>query len=189
MPANARRRVAAALAIFAGPLLLLACAGENAPTTQAHPASPSQEAAATQVPPQAPSPAPSDPVAAVKLLIRTQTGEPQHSCDSYRRADGCPITDRLEARIQVLARTIHASPVCRCQNGPASAAYKTQTQTQTSAVVRGDLTWSAADIHAMLFTLLRSGGTWLVDDVTCATHPGDSSIYLAMDSADSLCTT
>ena len=185
MPPSTRRRGAAALAILAGPLLLLACAGENAPTTAAHPASPSQEAAATPAPPQAPS----DPVATVKLLIHTQTGEPVHSCDFYRRADGCPITDRLEERIQVVARTIHASPVCRCQNGPASAVYKTQTQTQTSAVVRGDLTWSAADIHAMLFTVLRSGGMWLVDDIACASHPGDSSIYLAMDTAGSLCTT
>jgi len=107
-----------------------------------------------------------DPTAAVALVL---PGAPTSPCrgtspdEVYRRARGCPITERLEQRAHSSALA-GMNPMCRCQSA-AQLDVGTATVSGTSATV--PVTVRTPTPYVITFALVSRGGQWLVDDTWC----------------------
>ncbi len=93
----------------------------------------------------------------------------------YTRDTGCPITARLEARLQaILSSSRGADPICGCQN---FSRLRIVLVNSTADRARVDVTWlDFGPGHTRTFVVLHQGGRWLVDDEYPAGRP-DQDIY------------
>lgn len=91
----------------------------------------------------------------------------------YSQAAGCPVTKRLEVRLQSNP-TPNADPVCRCQNfgGPA---VSTMNDDGHNALLLVDFSVARGG-NVLNFLVVNSDGRWFVDDTNCGTAA--SSIYV-----------
>jgi hypothetical protein len=139
---------------------------------------------ATVTPPPTPAgaqPGALDPVQAAQMLILplhypedpTQTVCRPAAGTSYSQAAGCPVTKRLEARLQSHP-TPNVEPVCRCQN---TAPTDITTVSNDGETANLQVTFRFPDKpYSEIFIVVNAGGRWFVDDTTCGT--ANSSIYL-----------
>jgi hypothetical protein len=154
-------------------------AGAVAGSAQASPAAAAVAAASPASGPAGSQLGAADPVSAVRALFYDPSHGPTVCVPStgltYSQAAGCPVTKRLEARLQSHP-TPGANPICRCQNS-GDLSLSTTTNDGRSARVHVDDAF-AID-HVMLdFLVVNTGGRWFVDDTTCGTDGAASSIYL-----------
>lgn len=173
-------------------LTVLGCTSSPAPgTTSAGPA-----AAVTMSPAPAvlasgmtPSPTPAvdrslppagatDPRTAAKALFYNPDAGPTVCRPSrgpaYSAAAGCPVTPRLQQRLQSNP-TPGADPICRCQNAVENPSLSIMDQTATNALLLVDFSTLRSG-NVLNFMVVASGGRWLVDDTSCGDQ--SSSIYV-----------
>lgn len=114
-----------------------------------------------------PSAVPQSPEKAVGLLLGLgpYTSTACHKGPQYSIARGCPITPRLQRRLQGNPG-IEANPVCRCQAVPINVMYFTLSKTGSAAVVRARLVYSDSAIR-LTFVVLHQRDGWRVDDIYC----------------------
>lgn len=90
----------------------------------------------------------------------------------YTRDTGCPITARLEARLQQILSGRGgraADPICGCQN---VSRLRITLVDSTAGRARVDVTWlDFGAAHTRTFVVLKQGGRWLVDDEYPAGQP------------------
>ncbi|MEP7003498.1 MAG: hypothetical protein ABI888_03075 [Chloroflexota bacterium] len=108
-----------------------------------------------------------DPRAAVTLLLPGSAASPCSGTQPdqlYRRARGCPITDRLEQRLHVAA-VQGFNPICRCQSS-VQAEVGAASVSGTSATV--PVTFRAPNAFVITLAVVLEGSDWHVDDSWCA---------------------
>ena len=180
-----------ALLLISTSLALAACG--VAPSTGAAPSSAAPSPAAATLAPAAPAtqgptanPTPPgtgapDPTAAVHALIFSPGAatacRPSGSGPRYSIAAGCPVTLRLEQRLEsnpTAGTGEGADPICRCQNAADPPPVTVVSQAGVSAEVKVSFGFSGHP-NDVRFTVVDLGGRWFVDDTYC----GDpsTSIY------------
>ena len=133
------------------------------------------------------TPLPQSPAKAVGLLLGLgpYSSTPCYKRPTYSISHGCPITPRLQRRLQGNPG-IEANPVCRCQAVPARVIYFTLSNTGSVALVRARLVYSGTAIR-LTFVVLHGRDGWRVDDIYCTegtrrattvyrAHPVDCSV-------------
>jgi hypothetical protein len=174
--------------------LLLAGCGPTAATprptprpTASAPATPVVSPAATglsvPVPPPAavyvvPRTGAANPTAAVTELLPSARNSPCYPPGGarYDASRGCPVTARLQARLQAnpAGPGAGADPVCRCQNANPNAAAAAAAGGATGATVTVDFGFPGSP-NVVRFTVLATAGGWLVDETDCG--DASTSIY------------
>jgi len=95
----------------------------------------------------------------------------------YTRDTGCPITARLEARLQQILsgpRGRAADPICGCQN---VSRLRVVLSDSTASLAHVSVTWlDFGPSYTRVFVVLKRSGRWLVDDEYPAGRP-DKDIY------------
>jgi hypothetical protein len=176
-----RRRGRAPLPLCAAAVaaLALAACGADVPVSTTPPPTPTPTPLPTSVASTAALGA-SSPVDAVQALMSSGGSticRPQGGVQ-WSQAAGCPITRRLEQRLQSNATSGSgdgADPICRCQNiAPVTLAPAKAAQSG-SAVVKA--TFQLQPPVVIYFTAVQQaqGSGWLVDDSYCA--DAATSIY------------
>lgn len=115
-----------------------------------------------------------DPVSAVKPLLEGGPNAclPKAGPPPWSRAGGCPLTDRLQLRLQTIK--INASATCRCQNG-APLSYRSDGGSPTAHV---DSTMAFNTPLTITWSVVSEGGRWFVDDSWCGgSSAAATSIY------------
>jgi hypothetical protein len=97
---------------------------------------------------------------------------PKAGPPTYSRAFGCPVTDRLQTRLQTA--NIPANPACRCQNG-ALVTYRSDNGTPTAHV---DATMAFSSPLTITWSVVLQDGRWFADDSWCGgSTSAATSIY------------
>lgn len=129
----------------------------------------------------APGAGAADAVSAVRALLPNPAGGPTAcrpaSGAAYSAAAGCPVTQRLQQRLQAgptSGAAGGADPVCRCQNSATPIPVMLVTQGGASAIVKASFGFPGHPDDVQ-FVVSDLGGRWFVDDTYCADP--STSIY------------
>lgn len=171
-----RSRLSRGLTAFAAAATLACGSGPAVSTTPAPTPSPTPRPSSVS---SAPALGASTPVGAVQALIATGGPTPCRPAqdEMWSQSAGCPVTARLQQRLQSGPTTGPAGgadPVCRCQNIAPATVTLVSTDGRTAEVGARFQFAKPLDIH---FSVVQEGqgSGWLVDDSSC----GDpsTSIY------------
>jgi hypothetical protein len=96
----------------------------------------------------------------------------------YSGAAGCPVTQRLEQRLQTnpgSGTAGGADPICRCQNANTPPPVTLISQAGASATVQVAFGFPGHP-NDVGFSVLSTGGRWYVDDTFCLTASGGQPV-------------
>jgi hypothetical protein len=102
----------------------------------------------------------------VRLLLPGSATSPCYGNDPaalFQRSRGCPVTDRLQQRLNSDAAR-GFNPVCRCQ---AAIPAEVGEAAVTGATAIVPVTFRTPTPYLITFVLVQQGQDWLVDDVYC----------------------
>ena len=111
----------------------------------------------------------------IRLVLPGSATSPCYGNDPaalFQRSRGCPITDRLQQRLNSDAARAF-NPVCRCQVA-IQADIGEAAANGASAII--PVTFRAPTPYVVTFVLVRQGQDWLVDDVYCGSDQS-TTIY------------
>ena len=174
-----------AVMVVVGILTLAGCQLPGGPTDSSNP-SPSTGASPSVAPSAAPAnvvgaPTPFDAVTMLLPLAERGSVNGPSACrhaaaDQWSRAAGCPLTLRLQQRMQENPTIAGGFDlICRCQDtGQITISVVAASASTAEVEVTFRIANASTAFTKIAFSAVHEGGGWVVDDTFCAIGPRNS---------------